>query len=155
MYIVDNSSFMVLGTYYPESFPTIWKKINDLVESGDFLSVKEVQKEIEAGCKFLHIEKWVKNNKAIFKKPTSQELTFVTEMFKEEKNRELIKHKNILNGSPVADPFIIASAKINGAIVITEESYKRGGARIPSICEKYDIDCIKIEQFLILEELIF
>lgn len=155
MYIVDNSSFMVLGNYYPGSFRSIWNKINELVVSGKFLSVKEVRKEIEKNCKYPHIENWVKENKQIFRKPTSEEMAFVAKMFLEEKIRELIKHKSIIDGKPVADPFLIASAKINNAIVITEERYKRGAARIPNICEKYEIDCINIEKFLLLEDLKF
>ena len=62
MYIVDNNSFMVLGNYYPGSFPSIWDKIDSLVSSGKLLSVKEVRKEIEQNCRFPHIEEWIKNN---------------------------------------------------------------------------------------------
>ncbi|MBZ0199623.1 MAG: DUF4411 family protein [Ignavibacteriaceae bacterium] len=35
--------------------------------------------------------------------------------------------------------------------MITEEDYKKNGAKIPNICEHFDIPCLKLEGFLIQE----
>ena len=63
-----------------------------------------------------------------------------------EENRNLIKKNNILKGLPVADPFILAVAKIRNAIVVTQEADK-SGARIPNICKKNEIECISLQKF--------
>ena len=107
-----------------------------------------MRREIETNCPYPHVEAWVKSHKRIFKPPKEAEETFVLELFKEEQNRGLVKRKNILKGLPVADPFIIASAKVNAGIVVTMEAHKVGGARIPTICRKLDVECIDLETFL-------
>lgn len=155
MYIIDTNSLMQLGNYYPGIFPSLWEKLEELVSNGDLISVKEVLNEIDRRSKYEYLDNWVESHKKIFKKPSKKEMVFIAEMFKEEKNRELVKHDNIRNGWPVADPFIIASGKINDGIVLSEEIYKKGGAQIPNICEKYEIECMKIEHFLKREELQF
>ena len=42
MYVLDTNVFIALGHYYPSRFPTIWAKLEELVDSGDLRSVKEV-----------------------------------------------------------------------------------------------------------------
>jgi hypothetical protein len=44
-----------------------------------------------------------------------------------ERFRRIIERKKILNGKPVADPFVIAKAKVLGISVVTEEKYKKMG----------------------------
>ena len=61
----------------------------------------------------------------------------------------------MLKGLPVADPFVIAAAKVHGGCVITDESFKKGAARIPTICTEFEVECINIEQFLNRENLKF
>jgi hypothetical protein len=51
-------------------------------------------------------------------------------------------------GVPVADPFVIASAKIREGIVVTEESRKPNAARIPNVCDYYKLECISFAQYL-------
>jgi len=153
MYVLDTNAFIFLGHYYPSRFPTIWERIDELVREGRFWSVKEVRNEIEYNCHFEHIEKWIKNNRRIFRKPNQQEMDFVAQIFQRKKFSGLIRHSHIYKGLPVADPFIIASAKIHEGTVVTQESYKPGGARIPTVCKEFDVDCVNIEQFLERENL--
>lgn len=152
MYIVDTSSFDELGHFPQKNFSGLWKIIDQLVNIGDFRSVREVRRELEINSKYIHIENWVKENRSIFYKPTMSEMSFINNMFKIPKNRELVKMNSILKGKPCADPFVIAAGKINNAIVISEESYKPGGAKIPTICKNYNIRCIKLEEFFDLEK---
>ena len=76
-----------------------------------------------------------------------------------EKRRKLLKltrktfseehrNKNLLSGKPVADPFIVASAKLNNAIVVTQEKLKENASAIPNLCKHFDIKCFDLEGFL-------
>lgn len=154
VYIFDTNAFSVLGSYYPSAFPSIWNHIDKLVENGELLSVLEVRREIETNFPYEYIVEWVHNNRKIFKKPTSNELKVVREIFEDKKFQDLIKLNKIIKGLPEADPFIIAAAKVKKGIVVTQESYKPGGARIPNVCEKLGIDCINMEEFLEREGII-
>jgi hypothetical protein len=49
---------------------------------------------------------------------------------------------------PVADPFVIACAKIRGGTVVTEERLKPNAARIPNICQHFGIPCTNLEGFM-------
>lgn len=48
-----------------------------------------------------------------------------------------------------ADPFVIATAKVRGLTVITEESRGSDGKpRIPLVCEAFGVPCINALTFL-------
>jgi len=148
MYVFDTTLLWAFGRYYPAQFPTIWKRVDQLVTEDVFRSVREVKREIEHNCAFEHIGRWVKSNHKIFKIPNEDESRFIAELFRKEQFRGLVRRQQMLKGLPVADPFVIAAAKIHNGCVITDESLKRGGARIPAICRDLDIACINIEEFL-------
>ena len=151
MYVFDTNVFSAVGHYYPSRFPTIWAKIDGLTQDGGLRSVKEVRREVERYCPFPHVEEWVEANAHIFLSPAEEELKLVAEMFLKEQYRGLVKRQNILRGFPVADPFVIAAAKIQNRCVVTQESPKEGGARIPTVCKELGVECIGLEEFLTRE----
>ena len=51
--------------------------------------------------------------------------------------RRLIGQRQALSGQPVADPYLIAAAKINGYTVVSEEEAKPNSAKIPIVCKHY------------------
>jgi hypothetical protein len=153
VYIFDTNVFYALGHYYPSRFPTIWERIDSLAEEGELLSVKEVKRELEGNCPAEFVEEWVKKYRKIFHSPSGEEMTIVAEMFKKEQYRGFVKRQNILKGLPVADPFIVAAAKVLGAHVVTQESSKPGGARIPTVCHDLRVKCLDLEKFLEYEKL--
>lgn len=153
MYVFDTNVFIALGTYYPRRFPTIWKRIDSLADSDKLISVREARRELENYCPFDHILEWANRYRHIFYIPTNEECEIVSEIFKKPQYREFVKKNNILRGLPVADPFIIASAKFNDRLVVTQESKKPKGARIPTACKDFGVKCIDLEGFLEKEDL--
>lgn len=75
-------------------------------------------------------------------------MLFVQEIFKVEHFQIIISRKNLLSGKPVADPFVIAKAKVIDGTVVTNESYKPHGAKIPNICEYFNVKCANLEKFM-------
>jgi hypothetical protein len=153
MYVFDTTLLWAFGRYYPPQFPTIWKRVNELIKDDNFRSVREVRREIQNNCPFEHITVWVKLNHRVFRVPNEDESKFIAEMFREEQYRGLIKRQNMLKGLPVADPFVIAAGKVHGGCVITDELRKKGGARIPTLCQAFGVECINVEEFLSRENL--
>ena len=51
-----------------------------------------------------------------------------------------MSEKARLQGKPVADPFIIAAAKIKDGCVITEEALKPNAPKIPTVCQHFSIN---------------
>ena len=155
MYFFDTNVFIQLGLYYPSRFPTIWERINNLVQNGKLLSVREVRNELELGNASPYISGWVKANRKIFKIPSEKELHIVKNILGDNRFRGLVRRESILKGLPVADPFIIAAAKVHNGIVVTQENYKPGAARIPTVCDVLEVRCVNLEKFLEREKLKF
>lgn len=147
MYVFDTNVFRALNIITPKTFPTIWKRMDDLVNQEKLWSVREVRRELKNNSPSAHIEDWAKDNRHIFKRPTTKELYIVSEIFKLPQYLGLVKRQNLLKGLPVADPFIVASAKIKTAFVVTQEIRVKSGARIPNVCSDFKVDCINLEQF--------
>ncbi len=72
-------------------------------------------------------------------------MLFISQIFSVQHFQNLVGKKQRLKGTPVADPFIIACAKIKNGCVITEEAFKPNAAKIPNICKYFNVDCTNVE----------
>ena len=53
-----------------------------------------------------------------------------------------------------ADPFVIATAKVAGAIVVTSEGYgTESKPQIPYVCGQLDVQCVDIFEFVRLAKI--
>lgn len=151
MYVFDTSSFRELFHFYPRRFPTLWQAFHNLIENERILSVKEVLREMSVGGNDHPDTKWAKSHKKLFKEPTAEEAQFIAEIFRVEHFQQSLEQKKLLKGGYFADPFIIASAKINSAIVVTQERCKQNGTKIPNICDRFGVQCTNLEGFMEME----
>ncbi len=147
-YVFDTNSFRVLENYYPKRFPTFWSYFEDAVETGTVVSVREVYKEMENQARTSWFLEWAKEHRDSFLTPSSEEMQFVAEIFRVPHFSSLVGTEQQLKGSPVADPFIIACAKVREGCMVTEEASKRNAAKIPNICQYFGIECTNTEGFL-------
>ena len=164
IYIFDSSTLINLFRYYyKDRFPTLWNNFNDLVESGNIISVREAYNEIANSEDDL--SSWAKEHKTkVFLPPESQEeIQFLQTFFQTEKYQQLIKFRNLKRGTPVADPFIITKAKCTeNSCIVTEEGFfinsnkvKENSYQIPHICNDLEIDCVNFQKFMEKEKWTF
>jgi hypothetical protein len=148
IYVFDSSPLIDLFKhYYPGRFPSLWESFDGLVFEQRIISVGEVRNELEGHGD--RLSAWVKDHRSSFLTPTVDELTFVTEIFRVPHFQTLVRKKAQLQGKPVADPFVIAKAKtLDGGCVVTQEIKKANAARIPNVCDHYDIPCLNLESFM-------
>jgi len=148
IYVFDSGPLIVLFRhYYPDRFPSLWKSFDALVLEQRIISVREVRKELEGHGD--RLSDWVKDHREFFLTPTADELNFVTEIFKVTHFQTLVRKKERLQGKPVADPFVIAKAQaLEEGCVVTQEIKKPNAARIPNVCEHFDIPCLNLEAFM-------
>ena len=131
--------------YFPDRFPTFWTDLDTLVAKGSVISVSEVFKELDNQVTKPHLAAWPKKNKPLFSTPGSTETQKVAEIFSVRQFQSLLKRKDILEGKPVADPWVIARAMAHNGCVVTEESPKPNVLRIPRVCEHFKLECINLE----------
>ena len=143
VYVFDTNSFRVLGNYYPDQFPTFWSQFNQAVTDGKIISVKEVHRELESQVQ-PPLSDWIEDRKGIFIPPSATETRFITKIFSVPHFQTLVSEKDRLAGHLCADPFIIAKAKFIDGCVVTEETLKPNAAKIPNVCEHFEIDCTNL-----------
>lgn len=149
IYVFDTSSFRVLRHYYPNSFPSVWAGLEDLIASGRLVSTREVLNELERFDDPGSMLTWAKNHRDIFSTPSNEETDFVARIFQVQHFQALIAQKSILTGRPVADPFVVAAAatKEEGTVV-TQETLKENAAKIPNVCQHFGVACVNLEEFM-------
>ena len=153
-YVFDSGPLIwMFKYYYPERFPSLWKKFDRLVEDKQIISVKEVSRELDGQEDLL--SQWVKSNKSFFQLPVANEFQIVTDIFQIPHFQTLIRKQERLLGKPVADPFVIAKAQSIGGCVITTEKYKENAAQIPNVCERFNIPWMDLERFMKEEDWTF
>ena len=147
-YVFDSDSLInMFKHYYPGRFPTLWEKFDALVSEGKLMSVREVFNEI--GSSKDSLARWAKERtNTLFSESTTEELTFVGKIFQVRHFQAMIRKQERLKGKPVADPFVIARAQSSGGCVVTEEKNTENAARIPNVCDYFQISCINLEGFM-------
>lgn len=147
-YVFDTNSFSVLGSYYPEQFPSFWQEFEKAVAAGKVLSVREVSRELAHYARHPHLTDWVKSHRSIFTPPVPAEMLFVSEIFDVQHFQMLVDKKKRLNGHPCADPFIVARAKVINGCVVTEEKFKPHAAKIPNVCQHFEVEVTNLQGFM-------
>ena len=128
--------------YAPDLTPGYWRDVPRLVSDKRAILSEEVREELERIEDGLR--DWARTNIAAW-----QPLT--------DPIQEVVGHIMANWGQLVdvrkdrsrADPFVIATAKVIGAIVVTDE--KHGTAkdpRIPFVCERLDVPCLDVYSFV-------
>ena len=144
-YVLDSSSFIVLGHFNPDLFPSFWENFDHLVASDRVITVREVRKEIDNHIARPSLVAWIKENSSIFLSPTAEETEFLRSVFSIERFRSLLKPSQLLRAGPAADPFLVALAHTRRACLVTEETRKNNAVRIPDVCDFYRIDCTNLD----------
>jgi predicted dehydrogenase len=147
-YVFDTGPLIDLFRhYYPTRFPSLWEQFHDLVSEGKLISVREVYNEINSQEDAL--TNWAKEEKdKLFSEPTIEEFQFVREIFKVKHFQAMIRNKERLQGKPVADPFVIARAKVLNCQVVTTEKFSKNSAKIPNVCKYFSVQCNNLEGFM-------
>lgn len=147
-YVFDSGPLIDLFRhYYSSRFPTLWEKFHAFVLEDELISVREVYNEINSREDVL--ASWAKEEKdKIFSHPTVEEFQFVREIFQVPHFQALIRRKERLQGKPVADPFVIARAKVLDCQVVTTEVFRENAAKIPNVCKHFSVQCTNLEGFM-------
>jgi len=143
-YCFDTSSLIECWTrtYPPDVVPGLWEKLDNAIAHAAVRCPEEVREELKRQDD--ELSKWLAARPYVFialdepiQKATTTLLRDHSRLMKATKNR---------NG---ADPFVIATAQVNGLTVVTEEI---GGTevkpKIPSVCAAVDVRCVNVLAFI-------
>jgi hypothetical protein len=127
-YCIDTSALISAWyeRYKPNRFPPLWKQFDALIIEGRLLSSLMVLDECSRRSPELHA--WLKEREAMFLPPDEAVQARVDHIVNTytrlvEQGKEKF----------AADPFLIATAEVNGYTVITEETGPDSLRKIPSV----------------------
>jgi len=128
-YCVDTSGWLDgwQRNYPPDVFPTLWRRVEIVIESGDIFSSEEVYVELQKKDDEIH--DWMKARKEMLVPLTESIQTLASELLSE-----------------FPDPFVIATAIDKNATVVTGEPItgNLSKPRIPDVCNVRGVRCIKL-----------
>lgn len=149
MYSVDTSALIDgLERYYrPASFPSLWQRIDDLIDEGRFVCTEEVLDE--AKRRDLPAKKWCveRRDRVIVATDAAVAVEAQTLLGRYPQMTKSLKGRNR------ADPFVIVVAKMRGATVVTGEGQDGSETRpkIPWVCRQLKIPCIRLADLIAQE----
>ena len=150
IYVVDTCVFKhMLNHIYFDAFSDMWNQLDYMFANDVVSSVKEVYNEL-----VLQFSKntdqlaWINKNRAYFHPPTLTETHIVKLIFQNQHYQQSIPQRSLLNGNPVADPFLVARAKALSATLVTREIGKDNSAKIPTICDAFCVQYIGENEFI-------
>jgi Domain of unknown function (DUF4411) len=154
VYVLDTSVISALHrNYYRETFGSLWKRFDQMVEDGRFTSTREAYRELEElGGDALS---WAKDNEALFATPDGKEGAMVAAIYAVPHFQANMERQKLLQGGKNADPFLIARASVVKGTVVTMELHKPNAAKIPNICEHFKVTCLHLREFMAAENWTF
>src|SRR5688572_27367973 len=144
-YCVDTSGWLDgwQRNYPPDVFPTLWRRVEIVIESGDIFSSEEVYVELQKKDDEIH--DWMKARKEMLVPLTESIQTLASELLS-----EFPRLVDTLRNRSKADPFVIATAIDKNATVVTGEPItgNLSKPRIPDVCNVRGVRCINFLQMI-------
>lgn len=146
IYSVDTSALIdgLERHYRLANFPTLWERIDEVIEDGRLLCSEEVLQE--ATKRDLPAKEWCVARREKLIVPTDASVAIAAQRLLD---RYPLMVKNI-KGRNRADPFVIVVAKMRGATVVTGEGLGGSAARpkIPWVCNELSVPCCRLAELI-------
>lgn len=146
IYVIDACALIDAARNYnmsKKSFSHIWAALDDLIQNGELISSTEIMDELKDD----DLKAWVKQHKECFLPLTRDVQAKTTEVLSQFPT--LIKIRS--TGNSNADPFLIATAALQGGTIVTNERLgdsKTKDYKIPNVCQALNIPYMNLHTFL-------
>lgn len=129
--------------YPPDVFPQLWATLEDSIKSGTVVAPEEVRLELSKKDDALY--KWAKTQRMLFVDLDDGQQHSVSAILS--KFPRLVDTRRGRSG---ADPFVVALAYVNGAVVVTGENDDGTleKPKIPTVCTALGVRSITVLDFI-------
>lgn len=149
MFVFDTCSLMKLHGFNREVFHSLWSNFEQILLDGEATSTREVL--AETARRDDSLKEWCSSLDGFFVMPDEQEVAYVGEIFSVPQFLGNMPKQTFLTSNPFADPYVVARARrLNGTVVTEEKAKMNSGAKIPTICKHFGIDCTDLDGFMLL-----
>lgn len=141
-FCLDSNVFIeAWNKYYAIDFAApYWVKLDELAQAGVVFATEEVKREIWKTDD--ELKSWLEPREYFFKPIDSVVIECLQTIYENEGNRRLVDSSKFRS---VADPWVIAHAMAEKAIVVTKENYESNPTKrikTPNVCKTMSIECI-------------
>lgn len=152
-YCIDTSSLVNLQRWRPSTtHPKVWRHLASLIDGGRLIAPRAVHGEL--GDRDDVLMRWARRHKAMFKRHTQEIVRRVRTIV-----RRFPDLVDVNATEDAADPFVVALAEeessalplIEKVIVVTDEKFAPGRARIPHVCQAAGLRYLTIHQLFLFE----
>ncbi|HZP58429.1 MAG TPA: DUF4411 family protein [Dehalococcoidia bacterium] len=125
--------------YPPDIFPTVWGRIDGLVQNAVLIASDEVRVEIERKDDELY--QWARERPALFVPIDDEVQPIVRDIM-----RDYPRLVDTRTNRSAADPFVIALAVQRACAVVTDEMPTGNTAKpnIPDVCTALGVRCVRL-----------
>jgi len=143
VYCIDTCSILQRSRVYPpDVFPDLWTKIDDLITQKRLISSSEVYRELVDLSLADDAEEWAKARKHMFMDVDPDIEAYAIPIIQ----RYQSQFVNYRTGVSQGDPWVVATAQCFKCVVVTEEVFSGGPARvkIPNVCADLGVECLNL-----------
>ena len=148
-YVIDTGAIIDLWHRYPpDTFRSLWSRVERLIQEGRLLCPGQVLKELRR--KDDDPADWVEKRRTALVTREDVKVWNIAQRIVAS-NPGLVDHTRM---SSQADPFVIALAVSQGkgwCVVTSERSKGFGAVNIPSVCRKESVSCLSLLQLFAKE----
>ena len=141
-YVIDACALINAAQNYnmsKKSFAHIWESLDDMIRRGELISSSEIMDELKDD----DLQAWAKQHKECFVPLTKEVQEKTTEVLS--KFPTLIKIRS--TGNSNADPFLVATAALQGGTIVTDERLGDSNTKdykIANVCQALNIPYINL-----------
>lgn len=149
-YCIDTSGLTFGWRHHPRSnFPSLWNDIETTITRGLLIAPDEVLQELKRGGDDLY--DWACTQYGLFIPPDPDIQSEVSAILANPDHAKLLYTQTATN-LVVADPFVIATARVHGCTVISGEALMLTPSprknKIPNVCADLNIPHISFVEFV-------
>jgi len=142
IYCLDTNVFIEAWNkyYHKDFFDDYWRKLDDLAQAGEVFATEEVKREIDKVDDTL--KEWLGERDYFFRNIDDKVQGYLAKVFKNPNHQRLV---DATKQRSIADPWVIAHAMAEDAIVVTKEQFETNATKrikIPNVCEAMGVDWI-------------
>ncbi|OXU15037.1 DUF4411 family protein [Sedimentisphaera salicampi] len=142
-YCLDTGVFIEAWTkYYAfDFFPEYWEKLDNLARDGVVFATEEVKNEIEKIDD--ELKEWLSEKHYFFKRINDEVQNCLIKIYENPTHHRLVDN---IKGRSIADPWVIAHAMAEDAVVVTKEGSappRTPRIKIPNVCDNLGVECIQ------------
>jgi hypothetical protein len=150
-YCLDTSALTTAWRFHypPNVFPSLWKDIDACITDGLLIAPDEVLEELKTGGDELY--DWVSVRPSLFIQPDKAIQDVVKSILAHPEHVKLLYSKHATS-LVVADPFVIAAAKVHACTVVSAEAYQYDVSpkktKIPNVCADLGVAHLSVVEFI-------